>query len=153
MKKSIPSTLMGIAGVHFVVAELSRRGLIALPTIRNTSGYDIIVTTPDGKEHANIQVKTSQRRVTFWPMPPSNKIHATTKDYYVLLRWIEKDRQFEGFMAKGREARSAVAMNEKRQWNSARQRRRRSVWPSIHVGGEWSKQETLWKRRWETWTL
>ena len=36
-------SLVGAAGVHAVVSELSLRGLIALPTIRNTAGVDVIV--------------------------------------------------------------------------------------------------------------
>ena len=60
------SALIGIAGVHYVVAELSRRGMVALPTTRNTAAYDIVVVTPDGDKHANIQVKASSKRVTFF---------------------------------------------------------------------------------------
>jgi hypothetical protein len=33
--------LVGVSGVHFVVGELSRRGWVALPTIRNTKGIDV----------------------------------------------------------------------------------------------------------------
>lgn len=40
--KKVTKTLLGIAGVHFVVSELSLRGLVALPTIRNTAGIDIL---------------------------------------------------------------------------------------------------------------
>ncbi len=41
--KKLPNYLIGVAGVHFVVSELALRCLIALPTIRNTAGIDIIV--------------------------------------------------------------------------------------------------------------
>src|SRR5438045_3779537 len=100
--RTVSNALVGIAGVHYVAAELSRRGLIALPTIRNTAGYDIIVATPDGKGHANIQVKTSLKEAKFWPMPPSKKVCCMGNDYYVLVRWIEREKRFEGFMLKGR---------------------------------------------------
>ena len=46
-------TLVGAAGVHFVVSELSLRGLVALPTIRNTAGIDILVSEPDGSGQAS----------------------------------------------------------------------------------------------------
>lgn len=95
-KTTIPKALIGIAGVHYVVTELSLRGLVALPTVRNIAGFDIIVTTPDGSKHANIQVKTSQKKVTFWMMPPVDKICTRSKDYYVLVRWLPKDKKFEG---------------------------------------------------------
>jgi hypothetical protein len=52
-------SLIGAAGVFHVAAELSLRNMIALPTIRNTAGYDLIATSLDGTSHANIQVKTS----------------------------------------------------------------------------------------------
>jgi hypothetical protein len=42
------TALIGAAGVHFVVSELSLRGLIALPTIRNTAGVDVLVTDKKG---------------------------------------------------------------------------------------------------------
>ena len=47
------SALIGAAGVHFVVSELSLRGLIALPTIRNTANVDVIVTNKQGTWQAN----------------------------------------------------------------------------------------------------
>jgi hypothetical protein len=47
-------SLVGAAGVHYVVSELSLRGLIALPTIRNTSGVDIVVVNKDGTWHAEL---------------------------------------------------------------------------------------------------
>ena len=53
------NALVGAAGVHWVVSELSRRGLIALPTVRNTAGFDIVVATPDGSSTATLEVKTS----------------------------------------------------------------------------------------------
>ena len=51
----IEKGLVGVAGVHFVVGELSRRGWIALPTIRNTKGIDVLADK-DGKS-VQIQVK------------------------------------------------------------------------------------------------
>jgi hypothetical protein len=151
--QTVPSALVGIAGVHYVAAELSRRGLIALPTIRNTAGYDIIVATPDGKKHANIQVKTSQKRVNFWPMPPADRICAKANDHYVLVRWVEKDKRFEGFMLTGREAEKEVAAAIERQEERRRIGRRKVLFPYISVGGRSAKQEKRWKRRWETWSL
>jgi len=153
MKKTVPSALVGIAGVHYVAAELSRRGLIALPTIRNTAGYDIIVATPDGTRHANIQVKTSQNRVNFWPMPPSERVCSKPKDYYVLVRWVPKEKKFEGFMLRGTEAKAEVKDAEERQEKNIRRGGRNAIFPCIHVGGKWEKLGNRWKRKWETWHL
>jgi hypothetical protein len=82
----IPNDLIGAAGVHYVAFELSRRGMIALPTIRNTAGYDIIATTPDGKRHANLQVKTVLRKPGFWPVGKLEQIRTGDNDYYVFVR-------------------------------------------------------------------
>lgn len=151
VKKSIPGALIGIAGVHYVVAELSRRGLVALPTIRNTAAYDIIVATPDGKKHANIQVKTSQNRVNFWPMPPAAKVCSKSNDYYVLVRYLSKEKRFEAFMLKGSEAKREVNADEQRQRKRGREKSIKMQ--SVHVGGQWAKHEKRWRRKWETWTL
>jgi hypothetical protein len=152
-KKSIPGALIGIAGVHYVAAELSRRGLIALPTIRNTAAYDIIVATRDGKKHANIQVKTSQKKVSFFPMPSSDRVCAKPNDYYVFLRWLPKESNFEGFMLKGSEAKRAVTAGERDRWNRERRLSGKGIWASVHVGGKWARQAKRWKRTWDTWTL
>jgi len=34
--------LIDVAGVHRILSDLSRRGLAALPTVRNASAYDIL---------------------------------------------------------------------------------------------------------------
>ncbi len=71
--KKLSNDLIGAAGVHFVVSQLSLRGLIALPTIRNTGGIDILVSEPDGNAQASLQVKTSLKKVIFWPTSLPNK--------------------------------------------------------------------------------
>jgi len=124
-----PNTaLTGIAGVHHVVSELSRRGLVALPTIRNTAAYDVIVATPDGTRHANIQVKASQKRRLFFPMPESEKVRAGPHDYYVLLRWLAKEEEQNGFRAAGFAKVNARAISPQ----------------SLLVAGTWSEWAGTW---------
>jgi hypothetical protein len=94
----VPSALIGAAGVHFVVSELSLRGLIALPTTRNTAGVDVVATTIDGSWHANLQVKTSKDRVTFWPIGTNCQSWRGPHDYYVFVRYLKRDRRFEAFL-------------------------------------------------------
>lgn len=48
---NLPYSLIGGAGVHHVVSELSRRGFVVLPTVRNVAAYDVIAATLDGKRH------------------------------------------------------------------------------------------------------
>ncbi|MGD0805494.1 MAG: hypothetical protein ABSA11_15650 [Candidatus Bathyarchaeia archaeon] len=77
------NSLVGSSGVHFVCGELSRRGYIALPTIRNTSGVDIIIKTPKG-EKIELQVKTSWS-VDEWFCPPEEKILPKPDFFFVFV--------------------------------------------------------------------
>lgn len=97
----VPNSLIGIAGVHYAASELSRRGLIALPTTRNTQGIDLVVVNPDGSRHANIQVKTCLRkRMGGWCMPKKFKEWHGRHNYYAFIRWDYNKSQFEGFLEK-----------------------------------------------------
>jgi hypothetical protein len=53
------NALIGNAGVFFVAGELSRRGWVVMPTVRNTEGVDILAN----KENTSVQlqVKTSSQ--------------------------------------------------------------------------------------------
>ena len=98
----ISNSIIGAGGVFHVASVFSMRGLIALPTIKNTAGYDIIVTSPDGLKHANIQVKTSSARPAYWPIC-NDVVNVKTSpcDFYVLLRRTKDNTSFEGFMLSG----------------------------------------------------
>jgi hypothetical protein len=154
-KKTIPNALIGAAGVYYVASELSRRGLIALPTIRNTKGYDIIVANPDGTEYANIDVKTSQRYVEYWPMPSSRAVRDGENDFYVLLRWLKEEERFEGFMLAGVEAKAEVVRWESEDPYNVKQRAEgKPIWATVAVGKYAPPgREAEWKERWKNWTL
>lgn len=94
----IDNALIGAAGVHFVVSELCLRGLIALPTIRNTAGWDVIILNGDGNRHYNLQVKTSRNKVTFWPVSKSYEKLCGKNNYYVFVRYLKKESRFEAFL-------------------------------------------------------
>ncbi len=145
--------LIGIAGVHHVVSELSRRGLVALPTIRNTAAYDIIVATSDGTKHANIQVKTSLKRVNSFPMPSSDRIAVRPRDWYVLLRWVAADNAFEGIMLSAREARNEVKRSEISQRKRIATGSRKKLFPGVYVGPEVEQRATRWRKGWLSWAL
>src|SRR6266508_2305791 len=127
------NALIGIAGVHYVASELSRRGMVALPTTRNTAAYDIVVATPEGDRHANIQVKTSSKRVTFFLMPSVENIRVGPRDFYVLVRWLDDTTRFEGFLLTGRESRNAVRESIAWQKTKVRNGTRKptSIFPSV----------------------
>jgi len=128
---------------------------VALPTIRNIAAYDVIVATVDGKRHANLQVKASQKQASFFLMPPSSRVRAGAHDYYVLLRWHAKEDRYEGFMLSGRAARNEVRRAERFQRRRIRTRKRNSpVWPSIVVGGKTlGRRAEKWRNAWLAWTL
>ena len=143
------SRLTGIAGVHYVVSALSRRGLIALPTIRNLAAYDIIVASMDGRKHANIQVKTSSKNAVFWLMPWPEEIRAGSDDYYVFLSRIESGKSYQGFMVNGREVKKEVTSEVRTQ---ERSRKRKKIMPSFHIDRDENKRRR-WAKAWEAWTL
>lgn len=55
----LPAQIVGNIGQFYVCYELSRRGLNAVPTSRNTKAVDVIVGTADFSKHKTIQVKTT----------------------------------------------------------------------------------------------
>ena len=75
--------LVGACGVFYVSAELSRRGWIAMPTIRNTSGIDIIAAK--GEKDVNIQVKTNSYGKVKYPMSKSSEELIADNLYYVFV--------------------------------------------------------------------
>jgi len=52
----------GNLGMFLVCAELSKRNLIAMPTSRNTKGYDIVVLNPETNGALGIQVKCTDKK-------------------------------------------------------------------------------------------
>ena len=90
--------LTGAAGVFHVASELSMAGWVALPSIRNVKGADILVADPDGKRFAFLQVKTSKSKVTFWPIGEGARKWRGRNCYYAFVRRVG-DR-FEVFLEK-----------------------------------------------------
>ncbi len=108
MPHKIDNALIGAAGVHFVASELSLRGLIALPTIRNAPGIDVVVVDPDGTWHANLQVKTSRSKVNFWPVSEKYRTFSGADNFYVFVRYNKQDSRFEAFLVSADEAAAQV---------------------------------------------
>jgi hypothetical protein len=82
-------------------------------------------------------------------MPPWTKIRTNPKDWYVLVRWVEKEKKFEAFMLRGNEAKKEVKAGEAKQ----KERERRTLFPFIRVSGMSGNCEKRWRLMWETWTL
>ncbi|MBI3206665.1 MAG: aspartate ammonia-lyase [Myxococcales bacterium] len=81
----LKADLAGNAGVMFVAAELGRRGLIALPTMRNTEGVDLIASEPLGGKSVAIQLKSTQSRGKKWLVTKKNETLSAPGLYYVLV--------------------------------------------------------------------
>ena len=109
--KKPTKTLIGAAGVHFVVSELSLRGLVALPTIRNTAGIDILVSEPDGSDQANLQVKTASWKRDYWPTSGPEKCLKGPRSFYVFVQYLPKEERFEAFLESGSNVAKQVQEN------------------------------------------
>ena len=78
----------GIAGEYFVAGELSRRGIVAALTLRNTADIDIVASSADGVKMANIQVKSRRRdKMDGWDMgnKPLDVNKNWQKIFYILV--------------------------------------------------------------------
>ena len=135
-----------------MVSELSRRGLIAMPTIRNTAGIDVLVTELDGSAQAVLQVKTAGEVKTcqedgrqWWPMSKPDKCLKGTKAFYVFVRWREDVQKFEAFLE------SATAVTKQVQDNLIEDRKLgRKDFPCWGLPKELSEQSRL-INNWQKW--
>ena len=147
------TALIGIAGVHFVVGDLSQRGMIALPTIRNTAGFDIVVASADGRKHANIQVKTSSKESPrFWLTPPSKKIRTGPHDYYVFVS-LRNEKPHECLLVKGKVVKREVAWRERCTRPSVVKGTRKEEGHSFRVDHGNERKAAKWKKAWRRWKL
>jgi hypothetical protein len=111
MMDKLSNDLIGVAGVHFVAFKLALRGLIVLPTIRNTAGIDLLVNDPRTGAQAALQVKTSMRCVKFWPTSAAEKCLRGRQSFYVFLRYDPESETFEAFLESGERVAQQVAAN------------------------------------------
>jgi len=143
------SQLVGAAGVFYVASELSMRGMVALPSIRNVKGADILVADPEGKRFAFFQVKTSQYKVTFWPIGEGARNRTGNDSYYAFVRRVHGS--FEVFL----EHASVVAREAVDAENKALARGNKKwglAWPISGMDAvKGAEERTRWQ--WETFDL
>lgn len=77
--------LAGIAAEYFVAAELSRRGLVASLTLRNTRGIDVLASGTNASKVVGIQVKGSQSK-TQWLLNQKAEEFIGRSLFYVFVR-------------------------------------------------------------------
>ena len=141
----ISKDLVGIAGVHYVVSKLSMRGIVALPTVRNTPGVDIIVPNKDGSQTALLQVKASGKNVKFWPTPNEEKILTGKSCYYIFLRYVKQEEDFEAFLVECRKVKEQVSKNM-----AYYRKKGRKEFPYFEL---YKEDEEIYRREWEKFKL
>jgi hypothetical protein len=107
----LSNELIGVAGVHFVAFKLSLRGLIVLPTIRNTAGIDLLVNDPRTGGQGALQVKASMKWVDFWPTSKPEKCLRGAQDGYVFLRFDADAESFDAFLVDAETVLAQVTAN------------------------------------------
>ncbi len=81
---AIDKITTGIAGEHFVVAELNARGITAALTLKNSANVDILACSRDGSIVRSIQVKTTtdSKRAT-WTLTKASEDNGSKILFYV----------------------------------------------------------------------
>jgi hypothetical protein len=84
--KSIDKNLKGVAGVHLVVAQLSLKGFVALPTTRNLKSFDVVACLPDLSKTVFLQIKSTNKPRGGWavytiPRDPNKNWQKELKEY------------------------------------------------------------------------
>jgi len=135
--------------------ELSLRDMIALPTIRNTAGFDIIATTRDGTRHANIQVKSSGGRPGFWPICANiDNVKDGPNDCYALLRRNSSDDGFECYMLSGMEMKKQLEAYISWHVERGKTVEMGKFALCLYLDKDINEERTAnWRKKWETWTL
>src|SRR5206468_13097919 len=60
---------------------------------------DVVVVSSNGSWHANLQVKSSRRKVKFWPVGSKYRDFRGRSEFFVFVRYLEKETRFEAFLA------------------------------------------------------
>ncbi|OFW66101.1 MAG: hypothetical protein A2Y74_02925 [Actinobacteria bacterium RBG_13_63_9] len=139
----IDNALIGAAGVHFVASELSRRGLIALPTTRNTRGIDVVIVDTNGRWYANVQVKTSKKKARFWLLGKKFLEFSGRNNYYAFVRFLSDERRFEVFLE-----RADNVLRRAQRVQEERRRKGSKTLPSWHLPKD-ETQLTKVRQQWE----
>lgn len=123
------------------------RGMIALITLRNTRGIDFVVLSPDGAEHASIQVKTRQKKASHWLVGSGFEQFRGPRCWYVFVRWLP-EQQFEAFL----EAADVVADEARRRLRAGIRRGNKKFAPSWDLPGDSSSVKRL-RKQWEDFSV
>ena len=68
-----------------MVAALSERGCVAVPTVRNTRGIDVLASNEDASRQAAIQVKANRTKRRVWPLNEKAETYYADNLFYVFV--------------------------------------------------------------------
>jgi len=117
----ISSTLVGVAGEYYAAAELTRRGVNASITLRNTESYDIIASNPKNGKIFNIQVKTTTNKNNSWILNEKSEKNAAKNFYYILVKLNNDNKRPNFFIAPSKKVAEYIS-NDHREWMSGLKR-------------------------------
>lgn len=120
-QEKLNKALSGIAGEYFVAAELSRHGMVAAVTLRNTRGIDIVVSRLGVSTSATVQVKTVQNGPAKWLLNQSDEKSKGPNHYYVFVVLHGRNGQPEYRVVEG-EYVAKYCRDNHRKWLSGKKR-------------------------------
>lgn len=109
----VNKALVGVAGVHFVAAELSRLGYVATITLRNTRGIDILTSSARSSRSVGIQVKTTRGKK--WVLNKTAETYQARTLFYVFVKLNAPDQLPDYHVVPSRTVARVVAKNH-REW-------------------------------------
>jgi len=111
------SVLTGVAGEYYVAAELSKRGLIASITLRNTAGVDILCRDGRSNKGIGIQVKTASGKAKKWLLNKKCEKHSAKDLFYIFVSLKGSDEAPDFYIVPSRSVANYCAKSHK-EWLS-----------------------------------
>lgn len=86
------NSLTGVAGEHYVCAELAKQGYIALLTPKNNPLFDVVVTNHQGTHSVSLQVKTkASDNKQGWKLGKEMETKHVNMELFVILVDLQAD--------------------------------------------------------------
>jgi hypothetical protein len=125
--------MTGMLGVYLAAAELTQKGFVVSPTLRNARGVDLPPTDQSYRKTWAIQVKTNRKAATFWLLGKDYSENVSPTHVYIFVN-LKGDARPEYFCVPSKVvAKDGVTSKSKKSgsewyvwdWRSHRRRGRR----------------------------